>query len=561
MNRLATSSLSAPALMFAMITATPGQEARETIPVRINVANKAGVNPDNLRIQAWLVVEQRRYQLDLGGDSPTEFRGRLAKLAADGAQYPSRHPHHPIGGAPIAAPAPEIAQFPAPPEVNLALVLKNVGGQPLSFAEPGRDSPLHIVLEGKGAVNVGQPRPDDARKKPDARWAGLAPMALGERNTFIRPNESIQVPIRTLQSVPGGAPSYWTEPGDYIVKVEFTTAIEDIYGRIKWRGVTFQSDPIKLTVTPPAESPPRRFAAHVNAALPPAAVGLRDVDPRNWQATASQLQERQKEARALLDVPNPRAKEAGLEMKQAHLDRFIGTQVEWTFPLHFVTAAPPGKFAVVPDVAQSSVNLQMTTEREIPGVRQKGFNPLRFISKLPMLVEGHDIPAEDFKKLGKADSITVSGHIERIFINTPFNMAADVYVLLADVTARLGEKTGPAGKPVRMLDDKIESFGAVELNHQLSNNEIRAAEFSGKTIEVTGQYFGSKIIKPANGDPKVAYLVTFKGYAGLSECSHIKCFFFDKPDLVGLKPGDMIKVRGKVSVKGDVVGIEAKLVE
>jgi len=128
----------------------------------------------------------------------------------------------------------------------------------------------------------------------------------------------------------------------------------------------------------------------------------------------------------------------------------------------------------------------------------------------------------------------------------------------------VGDQSGVNAKNPKIAvssDDAIERFDAVELNKQLIGNEIRADELKDRTIELTGQFYGSKIVKPANGNPPEAFLVTFQGYAGLGECMHIKCFFLKNGDLVRLRPGDPIKVRGKVSVKRDVIGIAAKLVD
>ncbi len=115
--------------------------------------------------------------------------------------------------------------------------------------------------------------------------------------------------------------------------------------------------------------------------------------------------------------------------------------------------------------------------------------------------------------------------------------------------------------PPTGFNDRIESFDAVELNKQLIGNELRAADLKDKTIEVTGQFYGSKIVRPANGNPPEAYLVTFQNYAGLSECLHINCVFLKKDELVWLRPGNPIKVRGKVSVTRDAIWIMAKLID
>jgi hypothetical protein len=543
MKRFVTSIVGAAALVLILASATPGQATEATIPARISVAEKDGVNADNLKIEAWFELAQGRSHLDLGGDSPAEFRQKLAKFAAGGAR----------------------GQYPAPPNVNLTLVLKNSGMETFSFIEPGPQAPLDIALDGRGAIKCGQAQSDHEPRAPR-----LAPMFSGGRNTFMRPNESARIPIRSLRCLPGGAPSYWTEPGDYILRISFVTSLEDMYGRIKWRGVTIESNPIKLIVEAPAEATTRRIGAPIAPSLAPAAAGLRDVEPQNWKATASKLRQRITEVNALYNETNPRARDARLEAIQEYLDRFIGTQVEWSFPLDFRVAEPEAllqpsqppfqkKLAAVPTVAWGHIRVQMTSERGIPGVQEEGFNPiLHFKGTLPMLMEGKDIPNNVFLTLKQGDPITVRGKIERICVFQFFNPPPSIIVLLSNVTLELGGQLGPLGGPAGRVDD---SFDAVELNGQLAGNEIRASEFKNKLIEVRGLYYGSEIIRPANGVPSEAYLVTFKAYAGLGECTHIKCFFFKKADLVGLKPGDPLKVRGKVSAFRDVVGIEANLVK
>jgi hypothetical protein len=534
--------------MLSLSSAAPGQEAAQTIPVRISVANKSGVNADNLQIQAWVVVGQSRYQLDLGGESPAGFRDKLAQLTARGASAD---------------------QYPAPPNVNLSLMLRNVGSEPFSFTEPGPQTQLNIVLEGSGAIGYSQPPPDNGQFD-----SGLAPLLFGAKNTFIRPNETVAVPIRSLRCLPGGAPSYWTQPGDYSLRIAFNTAFDDMYGRIKWRGVVIESDPIRLTVEGAANPPAPPFGLPFGPALPPAAAGLGGVDPRNWTATAGQLQQQLRDVNALYNEANPRARDARLAAIQQDLDRFVGTQVEWTFPLSFVTAGapallqpfqppPPQQLAVVPTVAEQGIYVQMATEPAIPGALDERFNPmLGFRGTRPMLVEGRDIPNNVFATLKQGDPITVRARIERIRVFQFFNPPPSMVVLLSNVTLNLGGQAEPlpGPGPAATFDDRVESFDAVELNRQLIGNELRAAEFKGKTIEVTGQYYGVKIVPPANGAPE-AYLLTFQNYAGLSEAMHIKCLFLNKADLVQLRPGDPIKVRGKVvSVVRDIIVIQANLI-
>jgi hypothetical protein len=123
--------------------------------------------------------------------------------------------------------------------------------------------------------------------------------------------------------------------------------------------------------------------------------------------------------------------------------------------------------------------------------------------------------------------------------------------------AVMAESTGTSAATAA---EPIESYDAVELNRELIGNELKAKSFQGKTIEVSGSYYGTVVIEPGPGHPKEAYLVTFQGYAGLGECLHIKCYFFDKKDLVALNRGDRIRIQGKVAVKRDLLGIEAKLV-
>ena len=270
MKRLATSSVSAIAL-FALLEFTRAWSR----------GSSNGTGPDQRPRQVGL----RRRQPDPDPDRrlPEQISTRPPGRIRRGVHGQTREPHNDRS-------SPD--QYPAPPNVNLALMLRNVGSETFSFTEPGPQSPLDIVLGGTGAISYRQPPPDNAQAAP-----GLAPLLLGVRNTFIRPNETVRIPIRWLKCLPGGAPSYWTMPGEYTLRIRFTTGLDDIYGRIKWRGVAIESDPINLTVAAPREAWRPQFGVGGEPGLSATAAGLTDVDPRNLegncQSTATAARRRE----------------------------------------------------------------------------------------------------------------------------------------------------------------------------------------------------------------------------------------------------------------------------
>ena len=552
MNRLAVSLVSSLGLILSLAGQAPGQVAGERVPVTIRVTNKAGAHADSLKIQAWLVVNPKLYAIDLGGDSPAEFRQRLERLDQQ---------------------EPNLLELPPPSQVDMTLVLKNVGTENFSFKQ-GPGTSMELTLEGAGAVTVGGARANFGLLNP-GRAPRPAPMLFGGRNDFIRPGQTAEIPIRALQSQPTGARSYWTEPGDYTVKVLFTTALDDMYGRIHW-DLSFESAPVRITVGGPGAgggggANPRQNGFFPPPSLPPAAVGLESVDPRDWKVTAGHLREILADVQALYKESNPRARETRLADIQEYLDKFIGAQVEWSFPLEFSSEKPVGLFeafqpppnqkhAVVPARSEPGILVQMATEPQIPGVRQARYNPvLDFRGTLPMLVEGKDIPNREFASLRKGAPITVRGKLERICVYQFFNPPPSLVVLLSNVTTSLENR--PQAPPFEpgQIGGQIPSYEAVALN-QILSDELKASGFAGKTIEVSGTYNGTRIIPPAGNRTQDAYEVTFQGYAGLAECSRIKCLFFDRADLPSLNRGDPIRIRGVVTVKGTLILIVGKLV-
>jgi hypothetical protein len=109
-------------------------------------------------------------------------------------------------------------------------------------------------------------------------------------------------------------------------------------------------------------------------------------------------------------------------------------------------------------------------------------------------------------------------------------------------------------------DDKVPRYDAEKLDDELNGNELKARSFKGKTIEVTGRFYGTQIVKDPAG--KEAVIVTFQGFADVFQCSHIKFLIYDVDKVKKLRRNDKISVRGKVVlVTRDNMAIKGELVE
>jgi hypothetical protein len=126
------------------------------------------------------------------------------------------------------ADAPTTGRWPPPPEVDLALVLRNTTDRDLRVWVAGPQAELRLDLRGPGAVSV--PLKETGEAKP--------------QNVELPPGESHVIRISRLTD--GHRAWYWTEPGDYTVTAEFTTRASIAGGRE--RRVTARSEPVPVHV-------------------------------------------------------------------------------------------------------------------------------------------------------------------------------------------------------------------------------------------------------------------------------------------------------------------------
>jgi hypothetical protein len=165
------------------------------------------------------------YVLDLGGRTPEAFHRSVR--AAEGTD-----------------------RLPPPPEVDLGLEVRNAGGQEVRLWLGAEGNALRLDLRGPGAVSVAAP--------PGPEREPFAP-----RVVTLAPGQTYTVPVRRLAFGPRGAAryAYWTEPGDYSLRMSCTLAVAPApRGSARAKGpeeggpdfgyITVRSAPVLLQVVP-----------------------------------------------------------------------------------------------------------------------------------------------------------------------------------------------------------------------------------------------------------------------------------------------------------------------
>jgi hypothetical protein len=97
-----------------------------------------------------------------------------------------------------------------PPDVDLALELKNTTKETIELRVSGSVPKLKLTLKGKGVV------------EEKARREGRAPVTY----VTLRAGEKYELPLKSLVGYTVSASEtqlFWTEPGEYTLQAEFTT--------------------------------------------------------------------------------------------------------------------------------------------------------------------------------------------------------------------------------------------------------------------------------------------------------------------------------------------------
>jgi hypothetical protein len=181
--------------------------------------DEPAIGPLELR----LVANKDAYPLDLGGQTAEEFRKQID--AAD-----------------------KTKNYPAPPSVDLVLILKNTGDKELQVLAFGSDgTAVQIKLDGPGAVRK-KTRDLFYRRLAVPKWIELAP---GKEVAY--PMAKLADYAETFGSLTVHQ-SYWTAPGEYSLSATFKTAAKpppagaDV-SQPAFPYVTLNSNPIKLKIS------------------------------------------------------------------------------------------------------------------------------------------------------------------------------------------------------------------------------------------------------------------------------------------------------------------------
>jgi hypothetical protein len=144
-------------------------------------------------------IEQLTFPLDLGGRTPEEFRRALRAGRTTG-------------------------KLPPPPAVNLALKLQNQGERAVRLDD--WHAALQLDLRGPGAMTV------------PVRAAHVPPRE--QQPVTLLPGEGVLVPVRSLIYGPPGDVRYlyWTEPGEYRLRIRYETS-----------GLLLTAPPVPIRVT------------------------------------------------------------------------------------------------------------------------------------------------------------------------------------------------------------------------------------------------------------------------------------------------------------------------
>jgi RNA polymerase sigma factor (sigma-70 family) len=187
-------------------------------------------DPAGIPLAAHLVGARESYMLDLGGLTPQQFREQVEALA-------------------VPRPGPRRPRLPESPRVGLRLELTNVGKEPLKVAVRGNANRLTLDLQGPGAFYAPQ------------MAEAVAPIHRPPEVVTIAPGQTIaaaEVPDLAFPRPGVGSRAYWTEPGQYRLKVDYVIGVSPVPAGTEKFGEDFgqvvvHSAPIVLKVVPAKE--------------------------------------------------------------------------------------------------------------------------------------------------------------------------------------------------------------------------------------------------------------------------------------------------------------------
>jgi hypothetical protein len=179
---------------------------------------KSKTEPKGVPIQATLTAKKSEYEVDLGGKSAEEVRKQIRD---------AREPSH----------------YPAAPEVDLALELKNTGDKEIRIWVGGDQTQLTLALKGTAAVNT------------EIKGLFLTQELRGPEVVTLAPGKSHKLEIKKLSYGHRGAShrSYWLAAGEYALTASYRTGVSPSPKDAKDAGegfgqVTATSAPVKLKV-------------------------------------------------------------------------------------------------------------------------------------------------------------------------------------------------------------------------------------------------------------------------------------------------------------------------
>ena len=167
------------ALVFALIVAARAEEKKPM----------GSVKPAGAPLELTITGEAK-YTLDLGGKTGEEYARSIADAKDKGGRMP------------------------APPKVDLKLVVKNTGDKAITIYKTGDSVVLDLELKGKGAVNVAP----NLAFTTEFRLPQPVELAAGK---------SVEFTLTALSSGFRGASkfAYWTEPGEYELVASWKTGV------------------------------------------------------------------------------------------------------------------------------------------------------------------------------------------------------------------------------------------------------------------------------------------------------------------------------------------------
>lgn len=154
------------------------------------VRGQARSDPPGVPVEAKLVAKTTTYTLDLAGKTAAEYRQAIKDAAKTG-------------------------RYPAAPNVDLALVLRNTSDKVVQVWTSGDPVRLMLDLKGPGAVNEA------------LRGIAFTTIYMLPKATTLAPGKSVEIPIKALSYGRREAAnrSYWLESGDYTLTATYTTAV------------------------------------------------------------------------------------------------------------------------------------------------------------------------------------------------------------------------------------------------------------------------------------------------------------------------------------------------